>query len=62
MFVAALLLSRWQVGRWDGFVLGQNDSDQHWLWHVALLPFAVLGDWQALPWAAAFNAAAAVEW
>lgn len=24
MFVAALLLSRWQVGRYDGFVLGQN--------------------------------------
>ena len=39
-------------------VLGEKGPDHHWLWHVALLPFAWLADADALAWGAAFNAAA----
>jgi hypothetical protein len=90
VFVAALILGRWQIEHWGGLpdfdgnyhlrvvqwlahhglwtdipwlpftVLGERGPDHHWLWHVALLPFAWLNDAQALPWAAAFNGAAAI--
>lgn len=38
-------------------MLGDHGLDHHWLWHVALLPFAWLDDAQALMWGAAFNGA-----
>jgi hypothetical protein len=91
VFALALVLFRWQIGRWDGSpdfdghyhlrvvywiahhglwtdipwlpftVLGERGPDHHWLWHLALLPFAWLDDpVQALRWAAAFNGAATV--
>lgn len=41
-------------------VLGEKGPDHHWLWHVALLPLAWLGDAAALSWGAAFNGAATV--
>lgn len=89
VFALALVLFRWQLGRWDGSpdfdghyhlrvvywiahhglwtdipwlpftVLGERGPDHHWLWHLALLPFAWLDDpGQALRWAAACNGAA----
>jgi hypothetical protein len=91
VFALALVLFRWQLGRWDGSpdfdghyhlrviywiahhglwtdipwlpftVLGERGPDHHWLWHLALLPFAWLEEpVQALRWAAACNGAATV--
>lgn len=45
VFVAALLLSRWQVGRWDGF----TDFDGHFHFRVAQW-IAHFGFWADLPW------------
>jgi hypothetical protein len=52
----------WSDIPWLPFtVLGERGPDHHWLWHVALLPFAWLGEpEQALRWAAACNGAAVV--
>ena len=42
-------------------VLGERGPDHHWLWHLALLPFAWFGEpAEVLLWANAFNAAATV--
>jgi len=52
----------WSDIPWLPFtVLGGRGPDHHWLWHLALLPFAWLDDpAQALLWAAACNGAATV--
>ena len=52
----------WSDIPWLPFtVLGERGPDHHWLWHLALLPFAAIDDpGHALRWAAACNGAATV--